>query len=375
MKTKAKEIGILFIITVLAIFAYTACSRPSIESPKIKVGAILPLTGDQAVFGEEIRNTINMAVDDMHKLSGEKIEVLYEDNKGVPMEAVTAYNKLVNVQKANIIISFLTPYIESIIPLAERDNILLIGLTIYPGVANNAVTIRIFYDVFSESKKITDYISNVLKLKKVTFVRCSDAASEYQVREYLIPMLKEKGIEVYRDITYNLGEKDFKKIIPPLPDYVEGIIILGFGIDFPGVLKELNKYNYLKTKKIVGGVGFWEIPDDCPTELLDGIVFAAPSYLPSLSDMDFSKRYYQVYKKLPYYISPYVYDNIRILYDAILRINTDKLTGTDLKRAITELDHYNGISGQIEILSNGDSRVPVSLVSYEMDRKLKIILP
>jgi branched-chain amino acid transport system substrate-binding protein len=373
MKNKKILSGLIVAVVIGSfLLGITSCKKKEPET--IKIGAILPLTGTLGVFGEEIKNTLDLALTEINSIEGKKLEILYEDCKGDPKDAVSAYNKLVKINKANIIISFTTPLIEPLIPLAKKDDVLLLALTIYPGVVNNPVTVRIFYDVYSESEKLTNYIAKKLKLENIVFIRCNDAASEYQVREYFIPMLKNANVEIIKDISYAFREKDFKKIVTPLPENVEGIIILGFGIDFPGVLRELVKYNYLKSKHILGGVGFWEVPEDCPPQLLEGIVFAAPAYLMNLAEIDFSKKYLEMYGKLPYYISPYVYDNLKILYNVLKETNFKLKTGIKLKEEIVKIKSFEGVSGKIEILPNGDSRVPISLLSYGSQRKINLVM-
>src|SRR5271157_3547378 len=79
-----KRIGCFLAITVtLALF----CGGLSFAADPIKVGVVLPLTGDQAKFGEIERNSFLMALEEINKaggINGRPIELLIEDDTGKP---------------------------------------------------------------------------------------------------------------------------------------------------------------------------------------------------------------------------------------------------------------------------------------------------
>ena len=45
--------------------------RPN-KPDTVRIGAILPLTGDMAVFGESFKNGIELALHDLHKILGKR---------------------------------------------------------------------------------------------------------------------------------------------------------------------------------------------------------------------------------------------------------------------------------------------------------------
>ena len=65
----------------------------------IKVGIILPLTGEKAKFGEIEKNSFVMALNEINKaggVKGKKIELLFEDDTGKPDIARAAAEKLIS---------------------------------------------------------------------------------------------------------------------------------------------------------------------------------------------------------------------------------------------------------------------------------------
>jgi branched-chain amino acid transport system substrate-binding protein len=68
----------------------------------IKVGVILPITGDKAKFGEIEKRSFEMALEDINAgggIKGKKLEFLFEDDTGRPDVARSAAEKLITKDK------------------------------------------------------------------------------------------------------------------------------------------------------------------------------------------------------------------------------------------------------------------------------------
>ena len=104
MKMPIKTLGIspvLFVATmliaILSILFLPACSKKQPETKEIKIGAILPLTGSAAPYGENAKRGIELALSEINAkggINGYRIVIFYEDSKTAPKEAVAALNKL-----------------------------------------------------------------------------------------------------------------------------------------------------------------------------------------------------------------------------------------------------------------------------------------
>ena len=86
MKTLIK----LLVFFVLAIFLF---SQNISASEKIKIGLIVPLTGENSIIGEKIIKSIRMAV---NKINDEKIEIIPKDTKSNPIDALKVSKELYN---------------------------------------------------------------------------------------------------------------------------------------------------------------------------------------------------------------------------------------------------------------------------------------
>ena len=75
-------------------------------SKEIKVGAVTPLTGKLAVYGEGFQKAMLLAVDEVNAAGGVKgspMKIVFEDNTSTSKGSVSAIRKLITVDKLPVI--------------------------------------------------------------------------------------------------------------------------------------------------------------------------------------------------------------------------------------------------------------------------------
>jgi branched-chain amino acid transport system substrate-binding protein len=85
----------------------------------IKIGVLLPLTGDFAFFGEQAKQGMELAVSEINKDS-EKVKLIYEDEQCLPKSALNGFNKLTSLDKVDYVLG--PACTGSIITIAESAN-------------------------------------------------------------------------------------------------------------------------------------------------------------------------------------------------------------------------------------------------------------
>lgn len=104
---------------LLAIVAFVTIPANGWCEPH-KIGAVVPLTGDFAIFGQDFRKGAEVALDEVNAKE-KKLEVVFEDDKCLPKDGVTAYRKLTEMDKVEFVVgSGCSGVITAIGPLAER---------------------------------------------------------------------------------------------------------------------------------------------------------------------------------------------------------------------------------------------------------------
>lgn len=107
-----------------------AVEQQPAENAAIKLGAILPLTGEAASYGEDCRRGVEMAVSDAKSNYKRSIDVIFEDSKADPKTAISAFNKLVKLDRVKGIVGdMFSSTTLAIAPLAQKEDVILLSPT------------------------------------------------------------------------------------------------------------------------------------------------------------------------------------------------------------------------------------------------------
>src|SRR5688572_25831146 len=83
--------------------------KPVAETTTVRIGAAAPLTGPQAHIGIDIRNGVQLAIEDLNakgvEIGGKKVkfEMVAEDDEANPTKATTVAQKLVDSKVAAVV--------------------------------------------------------------------------------------------------------------------------------------------------------------------------------------------------------------------------------------------------------------------------------
>ncbi|MEK6847254.1 MAG: penicillin-binding protein activator [Nanoarchaeota archaeon] len=94
------------------------------EGSPLKVGVMVPLSGDAASYGLSVQKGIEIAKQEL----GMNVELIYEDSKCEGRDAVTAVNKLISVDKVHAIIGELCSGATlAAAPIAEEAGVVMVS--------------------------------------------------------------------------------------------------------------------------------------------------------------------------------------------------------------------------------------------------------
>lgn len=127
MKMKIVRLILLMLSTVIPV---------SVPAETFSVGAVLPLTGPASEYGASIVNAVEMARAD-HPALFENIVFKFEDARYDASAAVTAFHKLTQVDKVDLIFTWGISFCQALAPLAEERQIPLIAECIDPELSRN----------------------------------------------------------------------------------------------------------------------------------------------------------------------------------------------------------------------------------------------
>ncbi|MDR0397118.1 MAG: ABC transporter substrate-binding protein [Oscillospiraceae bacterium] len=151
----------------------------------IKIGGLAPLTGAVAQYGIAVKNGVDLYVEQLNAaggINGDTVEMVWYDEKGDEVEAINAFNLLVNNDKVVGIIGDVTS--RPTLAVAERVReigipMITASATSYDVTTDNPSIFRsCFLDPFQASI-MADFARDALDAKKVAVIY--DIADDYSL--------------------------------------------------------------------------------------------------------------------------------------------------------------------------------------------------
>ena len=122
-------------VTLLTILAAAGCGEDEDDRP-FRIGVMESLTGAGETYGTVAVQSKQMAADEINAaggINGRMLELVVEDSKCNALDAITAYQKLTNVDEMKIILgTSCSGAMLGVAPLAEDD-----GVVLFSGLASN----------------------------------------------------------------------------------------------------------------------------------------------------------------------------------------------------------------------------------------------
>lgn len=123
------------------------------------IGAILPLTGDGAFWGENPKHGIELALEDLKSNQHiTNIRFIIEDDRCSAKDAVTAFHKLVEVDRVKIILGpACSSAAAAVAPLAEKSRVLLLPFAESDEVKTGPYVRRLWVPNSIQGRRLAQY--------------------------------------------------------------------------------------------------------------------------------------------------------------------------------------------------------------------------
>ncbi|MCK4387023.1 MAG: ABC transporter substrate-binding protein [Candidatus Pacebacteria bacterium] len=350
---------IIAILVVWGIYSILQKSSEPMANEPIKIGFIGPLTGDMATYGETEKNTIEIALEEINQ-SGElkrKLEVIYEDGKCSGKDAVTAAQKLINIDKVHIILGGLcSTETLGVAPLVESNKVILFSsLSSNPSISQAGD--YIFRNSPSDSefgRADAEFIVSQ-GIKRVAIITENTDYSQ-GVREIMKNIFQEKNIDIVADEIFNSGTKDFRTYLTKIKSVNPEAIYInpGGSAAVAGLIpKQIGELG-IKNVKIFGNflLGDKEALS-VGGQAMEGIIFSDSKDLTQLSG-SLIEKYKSKFEKDPAHDALVAarYDSVYIIKDAIKSCGNDD--SDCIKNYLYDMPEYSGMIGSYKFDLNGD---------------------
>jgi branched-chain amino acid transport system substrate-binding protein len=338
----------------------TEAPRP-IEAAAVKIGSASPLTGPQAHIGIDIRNGVQLAIEDANaagvEIGGKKVrfELVPEDDEANPTKATTVAQKLVDSKVVGVIGHFNS---GASIPASKiySDG----GIPqISPSSTNPKYTQQGFKTTFrvvanddQQGPTIGRYAVENLKAKKIAVIDDSTAYGQ-GLADAFEKTAKSLGSQIVAREHTTDKDTDFKAILTKIKGRNPDLIMFG-GID-PQAGPMVKQMSELGIKaKYIGGDGM-QTPNfiKLAGPASDGVMASMPG-LPKEKmpgGPAFLQKYKAKFNSDVELFAPMGYDAVMVFVDAMKRAGS-----TDPAKFLPELSktNYEGVIGPIAFDEKGD---------------------
>ncbi|MFT5680609.1 MAG: branched-chain amino acid transport system substrate-binding protein [Myxococcota bacterium] len=341
------------------------------DAPEVntfKIGAVMPLSGQTATYGEESLNGLKMAIDDLSGKDGITFELVYKDNKGDSTETAKLTTQLIKIDKVDIIVGAVasTNTLKAA-KVAQENGIPLMT----PASTNAAITekgdfiSRICFIDPVQGSVLARLASEDLSLKKAVII--VDSASDYSVglQTSFTATFTAAGGEIVSVENFTAGEADFSALITKVAGSGADVLFIpAYYGDVGPMLKQAGeKWEGIP---IVAGDGidspdFYALMGDYGGDIYMSSHFSPGDTNPTVQN--FVTEYKGRFGKTPGAMAALGYDAGLALFDARKRAGSDDPVA--LRDAINSIANLEGVTGSITINAerNADKDVVILKVS------------
>ncbi len=198
------------------------------DNGPIKIGFISALSGDGALWGQNVRTGFDFAlkeINDKGGVNGRKIEVYYDDDKCDATAGVTAFNKAVDIDKLKIITGSVCSSVAMSVAKKTQDNDVLYiasGATNPDVPKQGDLVFRLWVSDAYEAKAIANYATKTLGLKSFAIAHMNDNPAGLALRDEFKTVAVANGGEIKGIESFSSKERDYKtsliKLMASKPD-------------------------------------------------------------------------------------------------------------------------------------------------------------
>ncbi|MBI2568522.1 MAG: ABC transporter substrate-binding protein [Candidatus Schekmanbacteria bacterium] len=321
------------------------------------IGAILPLTGAEALYGDSIRKGADLALIEKNELlrnSGTRYILVFRNSRGNAADGEAAYESLNKLGIHVLLGPAISEVAQQVARLVNRDH----GLMLTPAAtAPNLTKGRGFVfrnapsDVY-EAVAMAVYCQKN-ELKRIA-VLASDSSYGQGLREELVSKALELGIAIAADVRFPAGTSDFSELLDtitaakPLAIYVPAYYHEIAAILRHAKAKGITAQFLVPASFVVRGVIAASGAD------AEGVIVAQPDYDPASPAEplhSFVTAYRKRYGEDPDVFAALSYDAVNMLV-ATMEISGDR--PDEVAQGLRVMKRFPGVMGETQFDDAGD---------------------
>lgn len=327
-----------------------------VSESEVKIGAILPLTGSTAIFGENIRNAMELA---LQESDSDNLTVLYEDSEGDPAQGVTAYRKLVEIDQVNMIVSVFSRVSVPLVSLADADEIpFMMTIVSANDIAAESEYAFRFYntaDQYIQPFFEGPFTTGRYETLSVLYINDEFGVS---VRDKIRERAQQNGLTIVSEESYLPGGSgDFRTQLTNIKNTKADALIF-VSVAPPDSINIVRQIRELQIESDLFDGATVLSSRATRNELgvaADNVYVSVSPFVYGETGESFRNKYVNTYDKEPTFAAPYGYDIVKLV-----RVAMEE--NTDIAHGILGLNTYDSLNGTFNISPEGEINPHLRLV-------------
>ena len=380
-----KKLQALAIVFAVLSLSLTMTVQRSYAEEAVKVGIILPLTGEKAKFGEIEKKSFEMALEELNTAvgpDGKKIEFIYEDDTGRPDVARSAAEKLITKDKVSLLGGgYGSSETFAIAGVAQQNGV---PFVISTGSDNKITEMKWDY-VFRINPPVGDYpkglesfLTEVVKPKTAAILFENTNFGSSGSREFEA-ICKRLDIKVVISEGYQSGGVDFKPLLVKVKQANPDLVYMISYLMDASLLMNQSKELRITPKLFVGGAAGFTLPEFYQNagKASEGVFSATLWYqtLPYPGAKEYYEKFVKKYNMDTEYHGAEGYACAYVIADALKR--TKSLKHEDVREALVATDMMT-VFGPVKFVAYdkmaNQNQLPTYLVQW-IGGKLELVWP
>ncbi len=356
---KMKKFNIFLKSILLITFTIFIMGCQKEDKDVIKIGAILPLTGDISVYGISSKQGMEIAIEEYKDSLKSNLVITFEDDKGEAKHAINAIQKLISIDKVSAVVGGVSSACAIAMGSISEKNktVLMIPFASSPSITDLGDYIfRIMPSDAYQAELLPKWLKE-LNYKKVAIISVNNEWGDALKRKFKEEFLRLGGTIVFEE-SLNEGVKDAKSVVIKLKkivDSCDALFLPTYPQEGATFIKQMKEFNI--NIPIFGG-------DTWANELLiklggssvENVLFLAPINYDGDEFTIFEKKYKNKYTKSPDLPATAGYDAMKVILHVVkyLKTNNIELNSDNIRKELYSIKNFRGATGITTFNSYGD---------------------
>lgn len=352
--------GAIVVVAIVVVIGIAMWTTREPEPGVVRIGAILPLSGKSAAYGNWIKEALELVKDETNAaggIGGKKLEIIYEDDQGKPSVAASAMQKLASVDKVPVVYgSWISSCVLAQAPIAERTGTVVMAEAISPKIREAGDYIfRFDPDARIPLAKLVPFAVEQGHLKIALFYINNDFGLD-QANVFQNGIEKKGGKIVFKE-GYDPAATDFRTALTKIKEIDPDAVFMPGYLEMATILKQAHEIGLkcqfyssfpFENTKIV------ELAGKAAEGVIYPYFFDAHSKNPVM--VDYQKRYKERYGRPSEGFATLAYGGMTIIVDMLRKVGP---VAEKIKEELYKVKDFPSPFGPVSFDEKGDIDIPI----------------